>query len=288
MLVFWRSAAVGLAVALSAGLVGCGSNEDKGTGGGPDTVMAEPLDIYFKTLNSAFIPNSERKFKVPAVVNGVKADKWECSDPSAVDFEYDSVPNGVMITIRKAGKFMITAKAGKRQGTVPLTVTAATEDDWNRGKERYMNAIALNLSPQTLMGGFMLQQNLACTNCHGSGAMFLAVEHTPQQTGGYSDDQIKNIFEHGMKPEGAKWGSLPGIMQFYPRFHQWMATEEEYQGLVVYLRSLEPKTQGELDFMGLVNAFRGARPMGGMMPPPGGAAGGAAPAMMPAPAGAGM
>ncbi|HKP63110.1 MAG TPA: hypothetical protein VJV78_40515 [Polyangiales bacterium] len=204
----------------------------------------------------------------------MKADKWECSDPSAVDFEIDGVMNGVMITTRKAGTFTITATAGKRKGSVPLVVTAATEADWERGKERYNNKIALMLTPQTLMGagmgmGFRLEQNLACTNCHGSGATYLAVEHTPQQTGGYTDDEIKNIFMNGQKPPGAMFGSLPGIMNFYPMFHKWTANEEDYQGLVVYLRSLEPKSQGMLDFMGLINSFRGAR-MGAT-----GAAGGA-------------
>jgi hypothetical protein len=126
----------------------------------------------------------------------------------------------------------------------------------------------------------MLMPNLACTNCHGSGAMFLAVEHTPQQTGGYTDADIKNIFMNGMKPPGATFGSLPGIMNFYPMFHKWQASEEEYQGLVIYLRSIEPKPQGALDFMGLVNAFRGARMMS-----MGGAAGGA-PMPMTLPAGA--
>jgi hypothetical protein len=238
----------------------------------------EKLEIFFPKLNSAFIAGSDRKFKVPAVVQGVKADKWECSDPSAVDFEYDGVANGVMITTRKAGTFKIKATAGKRVGEVPLVVTAATEEDWNRGKDRYNNAIPLMLTPQMLQGGFMLMPNLACTNCHGSGASFLAVEHTPQQTGGYTDDEIKNIFQMGMKPPGATFGSLPGIERFYPMFHKWMADEAEYAGLVVYLRSLEPKTQGALDFMGLVNMLRGSRMMGGAAgsaptPPPAGTAG---------------
>jgi len=276
---------------MGAGLIGCGSNEDSKSGptSGDPPVGTEPLEIFFPKLNSAYIAGSDRKFKVPAVVNGVRADKWECSDPSAVDFEIDGVANGVMITTRKAGMFTIKAIAGKRVGTAPLVVTAATEEDWERGKERYNNAIALNLSPMVIQGGFMLMQNLACTNCHGSGASFLSVEHTPQQTGGYTDEEIKNIFEHGMKPPGAKFGSLPGIMNFYPMFHKWQATEEEYQGLVIYLRSLEPKTQGALDFMGLVNAFRGSRGMGmgaaggAAMTQPAGAAGAA-----PAAAGAGM
>jgi hypothetical protein len=289
MLVSRRVAAV-IAVALGAGLIGCGSDEKSDTP--PDT--AEPgvdkLDIFFPTLNSAYIEGSSRKFQVPAVVNGIKADKWESSDPKAVDFDTSGVPNGVMITTRKAGKFTITATAGKRKGSVTLNVTAATEDDYTRGEARYNNAIMLNFMPGQIMGGaggtpFMLNNNVSCKNCHGSGAQFLAVEHTPQQTGGYTDDEIKNIFENGMKPAGAKWGSLPGIMMYYPLFHKWAASPEEYQGLVVYLRSLEPKSQGMLDFMGLVNSFRmnmgmgatGAGTAGAQAPAAGGTAG--APAM---------
>lgn len=278
MFVSRRLAAV-LAVALGAGLIGCGS--DQSGGDDDDTSPAtnpEPLDIYFKTLNSAYIAGSSRKFQVPAVVNGVKADKWECSDPSAVDIDSSGIENGVMLTMKKAGDFKIKATAGKRVGEVPLHVTAATDDDWTRGEARYNNAIMLNFMAGQIMTGmggspFMLQNNVSCKNCHGSGAQFLAVEHTPQQTGGYSDDEIKNIFENGMKPAGAKWGSLPGIMMYYPLFHKWAASEEEYQGLVVYLRSLEPKSQGALDFMGLVNSFRR-----GMTGATGAAGGGADPA----------
>jgi hypothetical protein len=275
MLVSCRVAAV-IAVALGAGLIGCGSDEPKAT---DDSIQDEPvekLDIFFPTLNSAYIEGSSRKFQVPAVVNGVKADKWESSDPNAVDFDTSGVENGVIITTRKAGKFTITATAGKRKGTVPLNVTAATEEDFARGEARYNNAIMLNFMPGQIMAGaggmFMLDNNVSCKNCHGSGAQFLAVEHTPQQTGGYTDDEIKNIFENGMKPAGAKWGSLPGIMMYYPLFHKWAASAEEYQGLVVYLRSLEPKSQGMLDFQGLVAQFRNRMGMMGAT----GAAGGAA------------
>jgi hypothetical protein len=278
MFVSRRVAAV-LAVALGAGLIGCGSSEGDDTGpstaGTGNEAPVEKLEIFFPTLNSAHIDGSDRKFKVPAVVNGVRADKWECSDPSAVDIDVDGIPNGVMLTTRKSGKFMLTATAGKRKGTVPLNITAATEDDYNRGEARYNNAIQLMFQGGNI-NGIMLQNNVSCKNCHGSGAMFLAVEHTPQQTGGYSDDEIKNIFENGMKPPGAKFGSLPGIMNYYPLFHKWAASEEEYQGLVVYLRSLEPKSQGMLDFMGLVNAIRSGMMMGAQMgapPAAGGTAG---------------
>jgi hypothetical protein len=39
-----------------------------------------------------------------------------------------------------------------------------------------------------------------------------------------------------------------------------MATDEERQGLVIYLRSLEPKSQGALDFGGLLPTNDAATP----------------------------
>src|SRR4051794_8893038 len=162
MFVSCRVAAI-MAVALGAGLIGCGSSggddDAPPTMGNADT--GEPLEIFFPSLNSAYIAGSSRKFQVPAVVNGVKADKWECSDKDAVDFDTSGVENGVMITMRKAGRFTITAHAGQRKGSVPLTVTAATEDDYKLGEMRYNNQIMLNFMPGQIMtamsgGMFML------------------------------------------------------------------------------------------------------------------------------------
>jgi hypothetical protein len=90
----------------------------------------------------------------------------------------------------------------------------------------------------------------------------LAVEHTPQQTGGYSDDDLKKIITMGMKPPGSV--SKTGVpLAIYQWFHTWMASPEEQMGLVVYLRSLAPESQGMLDF-------------GGLMPPMGAQTAGAA------------
>jgi len=40
--------------------------------------------------------------------------------------------------------------------------------------------------------------------------------------------------------------------QIYQMFHKWQVTDQEKIGIVCYLRSLEPKTQGMLDFQGLM------------------------------------
>ena len=277
-----RWMATALAVALGAGAAsGCGSDEPSESGPVEQGPMGEPLQVYFPKMYSAVIPGSDRRFQLPAIVQGVEAD-WKATPADAVRIEKGGIPNGVMITMLKPGNVKLEVTSGRRKGSADLVITEATEDQYQRGQQRYMNQIMLDFTSFVRMGAggqnTMVSNNASCQNCHGSGATFLAVEHTPQQTGGYSDDEIKNIFMNGQKPEGAKYGTLPGIEMYYPRFHKWAASEEEYQGLVVYLRSLEPKTQGDLDFMGLINQFR-MRMMQGQMP-------GATPPAMPADMGA--
>ena len=160
----------------------------------------------------------------------------------------------------------------------------------------------------------------ACTSCHGVGSDSIDVEHTPQQTGGYSDDDLVGIFTMGKKPEGAGFHALPDLDAYtaeqrqaaqdtlagfgidlaqianslgitrvtdqssldrlearWSRDHQWQMTEDEKMGIVIYLRSLEPKSQGPLDFGGFPDvseAIEGAvEGLGGLLGG-GGAAGG--------------
>jgi hypothetical protein len=138
----------------------------------------------------------------------------------------------------------------------------------------------------------------ACSSCHTSGGasgtrmlpdggmIQIDVEHTPQQTGGYTDEQLVAIFTMGKKPEGAPYRIVPKLVAglpmalqtpalygtIYAGFHKWDMMESERKGVILYLRSLEPKSQPEVDFGGLLPP-RGAFP-GGMTG--GGAAGGAA------------
>lgn len=120
----------------------------------------------------------------------------------------------------------------------------------------------------------------ACTFCHipdGAPAptadmLRVDVEHTPQQTAGFSDQDLIRIFTEGEKPQGAPFrvvnggGLLPdaAAATIYKMFHKWTVDEATRKGLVAYLRSLTPKPQGEIDFGGLL---RGAM-MGGLGPRP--------------------
>jgi hypothetical protein len=122
---------------------------------------------------------------------------------------------------------------------------------------------------------FMANPESACTYCHkpdGAGSnggpgplAMLDVEHTPTQIGGYSDQELINIFTHGMKPEGVPMRVAMGrLAQTWSTTHQWKMEEEAIAGIVVYIRSLQPKAQGTVDFLG--GLFRGD---GGFMLPPG-------------------
>jgi hypothetical protein len=253
----WRWALVILTL---GAVMACG---DEPSGDGASMAGANALapvgtdldaDIFFSPAYSSF--DGVHTFQVPMTVKGYSAIEWETENKDLVDLEKIN-PNTVMITTRKAGTARIIARAGSLSGSTMLHITESTDADWNLGKERYTNAAVLMIDRQMAMmqamqGGMMITipDDLSCKNCHGSGAMALSVEHTPQQTGGYSDEELVNIFTKGAKPPTAGWKS--GIpMQLYMSLHTWSATEEEKRGLVAYIRSLTPATQGQIDFGGI-------------------------------------
>jgi hypothetical protein len=197
------------------------------------------LQIYFPVAYSAF--DGTRDFKVPAMVTGVSGIKWSVSDPSLVDLEASADGTQVMMTMKGAGVVTLTAKAGSLKGTAQVNIRKADGSEFDNGKARYTNGVTLQ------PGGFRHPDpSLQCTNCHAAGGM--DVEHTPMQTAGYSDDDIINIMTKGVKPAGVAQRVMPFAK--WHQIHQWTMTEDEKHGLVTYLRSLEPESQGPIDFGG--------------------------------------
>jgi hypothetical protein len=246
----------------SGGGGGKGGSSSTSTGSPDDDLpVGDDLVLLFNPAYSAF--DGVHDFKLPAIVQGVADVEWSARPADAVDLSRDTSTGGVMITTRKPGKVQIIARAGALSGSAELHITDATPEDWELGEHRYNNEIPFPMIDlpdggfRTPDGGYAdveIPNDLSCRNCHGAGAMALDVEHTPQQTGGYSDDDLVSIFTMGMKPAGSTFHT-PFPEFLYERFHTWEASEEERKGLVVYLRSLEPKTQGPLDFMGLRDMF---------------------------------
>lgn len=237
---------------MALGAIGCGGDSsgdsNQGSSNGGDSAE-DTLNLHFDPMYSAY--DGVHEFQLPVIVEDVSGATFRASDPSMVTIEQTA--DGATLTMRKAGKVTIIASTPDGQtGRATLTISAATPEAWQSGSERYNNGMGLDGGVRLGPGGGNLTGNteLACTTCHGVTAQtFGDVEHTPQQTGGYSDDQLIKIFTMAQKPAGI--GQHTNVsLSSWQSFHKWSATDAQKRGLVVYLRSLAPKAQGTLDFGG--------------------------------------
>jgi len=252
----WRYAAVA-ALILGLPLAAACSADPAGSSENNDTDDSE-LAIEFPEMYTAF--GGSHEFKVPAKVDGVKNIKWSADPSDAVSFEKQD-DGSVMITTKKfVEKVTITAKAGSLKKTAILHMDEATDELWQQGNDRYRNGVVFTRPDGGGGGGShkgdgggggwqkSINPALACTNCHDKGGKGTDVEHTPTQTGGYSDDDLKNIFENAKKPDWAKMRTMSADK--WQKIHKWQMDQNEVDGIVVYLRSLTPKSQGTIDFGG--------------------------------------
>jgi len=288
----------------SSGPAGFGSAGNTGGGAteaGVQTTCTNPtLNIVFTPMYSAYVPGStEHTFQIPAILDDESMATWSVSDPSKAQLSpqsFDGAP-GVMITVQGQGSIQVVAtESGGACGTSTLNVTAATEDDWQTGSARYNNGVSLHFGGPRPDGGDMRPEGggggfdddsgcgfferdggTACTNCHGPSAMsaFNDVSHTPEQTGGFSDEELIDIIVNGNVPDGGYFDPSVVIAgcdggscaehaySIWHRFHQWCdITPDQYTGIVAYLRSLTPAPQ-----MGTSNFGGHHHHDGGMMPP---------------------
>jgi hypothetical protein len=240
-------------------------NSDSGSGGtapiSNGQCTSKALSILFTPMYSAYAPN--HTFQIPVVLKDIDPSavqiKFSASDPTMVDIQQPDPMTGIAtITTRKAGKVEIVAQASGLCGSSTLTITPATEDDWNAGNMRYNNMMAISGPGGLRQPADAGPADFACTNCHGDTATaattpFKTVAHTPEQTGGFSDDDLVNIFKNGMVPQGGYFDSTIVPQNAWSRFHHWSVTDAEAKGLVVYLRSLTPTSQTGMrgDFGGM-------------------------------------
>jgi hypothetical protein len=248
-------------------LAACSSGSQNAAPGNNGACGMNQLQILFTPMYTAF--DGVHPFKIPAVVDNFDpaAIKWSASDPSMVDLVSDTTVGGVMVSARKAGTVSIIATAGTMCGTSLLTITQATPEDWMLGSMRYNNGVVLTTGVgggRNADGG--VQKDVACTNCHGDTAttnVYRTVAHTPQQTGGFSDDDLLSIFTKGMVPIGGYFDGSVVNYNTWRQFHNWQMSPQESKGIIVYLRSLTPQAQ-----MGKRGDFGGRRGDGGAVPPP--------------------
>jgi hypothetical protein len=232
-------------LAATFGAAGCGSDAPMGA--------SNVIQIVYPVLYSAYDPN--HTYKVPVTVPSLKNLTWSVSDSNIAEIEqYEDEPEALgsdaMVTTKGPGTVKIRASAGGVSGEATLTVTAGTSSLWEIGRARYQDGPRIRND--------IPDNKAACTNCHGNGGA--DVEHTPAQTGGYSDAELITIFTMGQKPAGVKNRILS--VEAWSPIHRWQMTEEEKQGIVLYLRSLEPQSHGTQDFGGR-GVFRMPRGNGG-------------------------
>jgi len=220
---------------------------------------ADSTGMVHPNMYSAW--NGVQTFKVPARVEGatVELSGWLAVPASAVMFEEDpdSMAGGVMITVLESvPEITIAAMTSDMLlgGAATLHVMDATEQDWIDGEARYNNGVDYTL-PMLSFADLLdpnyvppeAPKDLACNNCHTTGAKYFEIQHTPTQIAYISDDNLKIIFTMGMKPPGVVWSLIPMDLQhLYADFHTWEATDEQKDALIVYLRSLTPVVQGEI------------------------------------------
>jgi hypothetical protein len=234
------------------------------SGPGPACTASASLQILFGPMYSAYLTDSTKHaFQIPAIanVNGSPATAtWTASDPTAVSFVPDPQTGGTLITVKSAASAVtITAQVGAQcTATTQLHVTAATEADWQAGNARYNNGVPVypgcvgaKLAPQLAEAGIDLppppdagcpEAGPACTGCHGSmptAGFFQGVEHTPEQTGGFTDQELVDIFVNGVDHT---YDTTYVPYEYWHVFHTWtdIDTPAAQKAMVVYLRSLKP------------------------------------------------
>lgn len=232
----------------------------------PFTCTTNDLQLAFSPMYSAF--DGVHEFKIPVIARNASggAIEWSADQPGFVDIQIDDKTGGAMLTTLKAGTVTIQAKAGQSScGTSVLTITAATPAQWEAGSVRYNNGKPLPMVQLDANGNPIgdlstiqaeIQANPpACTNCHGptaTSSFFRTVSHTPQQTGGFTDEEIKLAITNAVIPAGGYFDETIIPKQVWEYFHKWPGTPDELTGLVVYLRALPPAAQGgKVDFGGV-------------------------------------
>jgi hypothetical protein len=262
---------VGLAVGLTAGfcalaveVAACSGSSTSAPGLGTNPLLPGSnascpdagLRVAFNPMYSAY--DGTHTFQIPAIVVGSSGTVTWKADSSMVGMQADAQnKNGVMITMLKAGTVTIELSSSDGKcGVAQLYISQASPSDWAIGNARYNNGTTLDLSGTMSGTGSPLEKpsgGPACTSCHGETATtgpFTDVSHTPEQTGGFSDDDLVNIIVHGQFPDGGYFDNSIVSYFAWHGFHQWSdITADHQKGIITYLRSLTPEPQkGSVNF----------------------------------------
>lgn len=252
------------------------------------------IPIVFSSMYSAYIPgDSLRSFSIPVVTKDGCPMTWSVSDPSQVILHAESfgagttTTPGAMVTTKGTGGAAGPGKSGEVTviatdstgacGAAVLTITQNTDDDWSIGNARYGNGVSLHPGGGSAAGSYMQADGgsflesdggTPCASCHSQTmktGKYQDVAHTPEQAGGFSDTDMKNIILAGEVPDGGYFDpsvidpnctnagttlspSMPscGLAAYtaFRSFHAWPDIgADQVPGMICYLRSLPPEGQ---------------------------------------------
>jgi hypothetical protein len=169
-------------------------------------------------------------FTVPIAIYDSGDDlKVTSSDPAAADIVPKKLTNPVredgttdngkyfFVTVKKAGAITLKATSNGKTVESKITVAEYASGRWEAGETRYKN------------GG---SGDPACTDCHVNGS---AIDHSPAALATATDEKIAVVITTGISTGGfpIKIDNQPG--------HKWTVSDPERDGLVTYLRGLQPK-----------------------------------------------
>lgn len=168
-------------------------------------------------------------FKVPIAVYDSAADLTVTADDAtaatiapvelATKVKDDgTVDNGkyYMVDVKKAGTITLTARSNGKTATARITVASYDPSRWTAGQTRYDNAAG---------------SDPPCTMCHAGGN---AIDHSPAAMASSTDEAIAAVITTGIATSGFPISGVQGG-------HRWNVTQTERDGLVTYLRALDPR-----------------------------------------------
>jgi hypothetical protein len=232
-------------------LFGCSSAQpagplgDEGSSGGGTTRAPDPKDAGYDSQPSldsglgvlSFSPDTSysgfdgmHAFKVPIAVYDAGDDlKVTATDPSAatiapVKLAQPTKPDGThdngryfMITVKKAGTITLVAESHGKKAQATITATSYPTERWTAGEARYTNAGSNGDPP--------------CTQCHAGSA---GIDHSPASMASATDTALGTVITTGISTAGFPIKEMS-------KGHRWEVSDEERDGLVTYLRGLEPR-----------------------------------------------
>ncbi len=237
---YHRGAMIRLILLLGVLAAACGGDDGSGTpgdgDGGAATDGGGDIDYPDAAVVHVIMPmvahsgfDGTNTYQVPvyttiedatfAIVDGAVGDIAPATpSPELEDALGSFAKSWAMITTTGPGTTMLSASAGDDQAEASLIVAAYDAADVAVGSQRYNDPA----NPNDV-------DRIACMTCHGGPE---GVDHTPLALSYYEDAGILEIATEGTYPEG---GEVNGGN------HTWNFTAAEADGIVPYLRSLEPR-----------------------------------------------